>query len=761
MITIRIRSAAIIPVVCGFLTGAVFAQNYENLSPADYEAQSKVLREAQTKDIKRRVEEFEKQAANPNSEMNRAIAQAARLMAPLTSDTTVLMDSAVGASDPKPPILYVAPLYGAAADVSKGTMALESMLRFELRPRRPGPLALNIVPQVLTQYPYVRTAQENAHENRPPQDYLRDARAISADIFVYGRADVVKGNALFQLAFTDLHSSRTGAFTRSVPLDQVGVLVGTAAREVAKFAGLKDDAIMTLGAGGGIEALPTRKAVEIERELEGHDLATSDARGMLAAAGGGPWIAWRLMDTVGVDGAVEFSDEVIRRWPDDPRLLMAKGFVLGRLREPVLSIIFMSEFMRRQPDSLIGTAALCGRMDVAQDQRPGNITVILGQRGTLRQLDAMLQRYPFNWALRWNRGLVASRVAKRAGTLLVLDAGRKYPNATTVTEEMTRALVEPYKNLPETALADLREALKQRPDIPQLIVDLISCHRDLTDGQGDDAPENAIKWQYPLLAQINLLDPRNVEADMMVADQQAYSKESQQVRILRECAERNGRDPKVMLRVAKSLNLALYHKRNPENRDLSGETDQQQAERSKAMLGTPEAQLFAEALKPALEADLFIPPQLMTTAWDLAIADSGTYGWLWEMAYKYKNGHWKAAQETNRAGKWAESLDHARRVVHTMGDKEYETMQYCVVKALWKLKRLNESMWESQDGFARLPNRHTFHYLFAVVALELGDRLEEAYEHAKIAAKLDPKNTGIHETIAKLEDKLGKPRSGL
>ncbi len=55
------------------------------------------------------------------------------------------------------------------------------------------------------------------------------------------------------------------------------------------------------------------------------------------------------------------------------------------------------------------------------------------------------------------------------------------------------------------------------------------------------------------------------------------------------------------------------------------------------------------------------------------------------------------------------------------------------------------------------PDKATFHYMFAVVALEANTRLKEAYEHAVVAVPKDRNNTGLRETLQKLGKKLGRP----
>ena len=129
---------------------------------------------------------------------------------------------------------------------------------------------------------------------------------------------------------------------------------------------------------------------------------------------------------------------------------------------------------------------------------------------------------------------------------------------------------------------------------------------------------------------------------------------------------------------------------------------------------------------------------------------------LWGDVYNYKNTHWKGANAALKEGNWEECLKHAYRVRWLMSGDEMERVMYCVVKSQWKLGRLRRALSEAEIGISWFPNKHTFHYLFAVVALELNDRLEEAYERAKLAVELDPTNQGCKDTAEKIAKLLGK-----
>jgi tetratricopeptide (TPR) repeat protein len=185
--------------------------------------------------------------------------------------------------------------------------------------------------------------------------------------------------------------------------------------------------------------------------------------------------------------------------------------------------------------------------------------------------------------------------------------------------------------------------------------------------------------------------------------------------------------------------------------ELSDEREQ----KAQSLKNEPEVPLFLDALNTAIQGDAFLRYPPIGMAWELDKLDPRAAG-IWGKVYAYKNGHWKGANAALSAGNWPECLKHAKRVVFQMDGDEGERMRYCIVKSLWKMGQLREALDEAELGIRGYPEKHTFHYMFAVVALELGDRLEEALERAKLATELDPANQGIKDTIKKLEDLLAK-----
>jgi tetratricopeptide (TPR) repeat protein len=302
--------------------------------------------------------------------------------------------------------------------------------------------------------------------------------------------------------------------------------------------------------------------------------------------------------------------------------------------------------------------------------------------------------------------------------------------------------------LPQQALDDFNAAIAIRPDCPQLMLSLLYWHPHLTDGQGDDDPDKTIQWQMPLLARIEILDPENVDGDLYVAEAQSANTE-RMLKILKGAADRSHHDPKVMMRIARTLV-------DPLRKRMDWDYDLDKRERNKHLLvGAPEVPMFVDAIKTGLASDEWMYPAQENLAWLITAADPN-YGDFWPTVYNYNNRHWKAARDEQNAGHYEASIEHARRVMEVLSTGEAEILRYYIVRGLWKLKRYREAIYEAELGAYYFPDKPTFHYMFALVAWDMNERLEEAYERAKIAVELQPSNEGAQQIYKKLAKRLGK-----
>ncbi len=579
---------------------------------------------------------------------------------------------------------------------------------------------------------------------------------MGSDILVYGRADAPAGQISLQLAMVELSTSRTESFSKSVPSDQLPAALSEAASAILRFAKLTDAQIAEAGLNPPPSEWPSAAGLSAAVAVGDEPRGADAVRAALASGGAdSPWLHYQLLYSAAPDEGLELANEALKRWPEDPRLLGAKMDLLLRRNSWYAAALMGSECVRRQPDNIMAAAQFRLTMREAPSDENEPPAVGVAWQSLLRITDRLLAVYPDNWALRWDRAVCSGHVFERRNLLAAADLLNGAGDlAKLKREDIQKALAAKTKehgHLAERTLADLRQALERRPDCPQLIVSLLYWHGQLTDGKGEDAPDKALQWQYPLLARLNLLDPANIDGDLAVADAQIGAPESVQLKILRDLAKRRNNEPQVMGRIASNLVRSM---RKRMNWDMYSD---KQSENAKRLADAPEAEFFVEAIRAAVNADLYIYPGQTDILYHLAKANPAYADLHGTLIYPYMNRHYKAANEAQKKGDFQTCYDHASRVVDLQSGADMEPMLYCVVKSLWKLDRLDEAMAQAERGIRVLPKKHTFHYLFAVIALQQNKRLEEALEHAKIAAQLDPKNAGIHETVEKLAKKLGKP----
>lgn len=650
------------------------------------------------------------------------------------------------------PVVYMAPLYGSSGKPSPATSKIESMLRYQLRPSVTGPVGLNLVPNRAINMPYSRKIDAPVIASFKPDQHLEDARKVGADLLVYGRADRTQDTVVLQLVCFDTKTSRTEQFSKSLPATQLPDVLAEAANTVIRMAGLDDAAAATHGLKPVADALPTSTILETAIQTDKKTLDTTAARKLMAETGGKcPWFWDYLASTVGGDGGIDLINEALRAAPKDPRLLLAKANILSGAdpntapAAPLLALMALC----RQPDSLMAASNVGAYLG---DSKSPNLPVL----ETYQQFKTLAERYPAFWPLRWDLGRAGALVTLSRDYLAMAEYWQAHKGETKKPgkEEMARLEQQATRyNLADTAMADLRAASDSRPDCPGILIDLTYWHRILGEELGTLDPAKDLQWQSPLLARVNLLDSQNVEADLNVAWSLAGVDKARQMQILGDMIKRTKRDPAVMKRVADNILETL---RIECDLYKSADENQQQAAVSK-FAQSPEAAMFSDALLTALDNDVpGIWQGLQHMAWLLGHANPPVPD-VWTRFYAWKNGHYRQAQDSNADEKWEEALKHAQRCVGLMPDgDDVHRMRYIIVRSLWKLGRLREALYQAELGIYENPRRHTFHYMFAVIAVDLNDRFEEAYERAVIASELDPKNEAVKALVKKLKAKIDR-----
>ncbi|MBX7246030.1 MAG: hypothetical protein K1X53_11075 [Candidatus Sumerlaeaceae bacterium] len=701
--------------------------------------QEKVIAEAQKRDYENAMKDREARKKSPPPKLT--FTEAERY--PLADGAKFLMESTTVTLGSLPKVLFLAPLYSASPADPKPTTAtqiLQDLVRYQLTAATGDRLLVNLVPTSYMSLPYTDASGEMNYKGRKPEEYLRDATTMGADVLVYGRADEVGENVVIQLGLADLKTSRTDTFSMSQPSSKAGEVINAAVTKIAGFTGISqaDQAEAGLTSGS-----PSAEAYAMFKKLIA--VKPPDTTAALALAEGCPALYANVSYLVDDrNQALEIMNDAIRLHPRDYRLQYAKSRLLRALGSPHAAHLLLSDLARRYPASLIFADQMADSLYALSRYRPAAAQVAPAYRGALQFLETQANAMPGNWALHWDYGNELWAFAESGGYLGLEEAGsdidKNDPAAVRrFMEEYFRNVGNSTKEYLAKAIAQFKMAVAGRPDCARLLAELVRLQIR--------AGENDFTVQSPLLARIGLLDPKNVDADFAVAEAQFETNPAAALSVLRDVAKRTNNDPQVMYQVATTMIEPLRARMNWYNRGNQNPG---------ALTGLPEADFYYEAMTTALKADLVIYPAQIDMLSKVLQSRGEAKRWK-EIFEPYLKRSFKRASEAQTKGRWAESLKWADAVHDLFGGQDRERMGYCIVKSMWKLKRHREALERCEYEIMLAPDRHTFHYMFAVIALDLGDNLEEAYEHAKIAIPLDPTNQGIKETLKKLGEKLGKP----
>jgi tetratricopeptide (TPR) repeat protein len=625
---------------------------------------------------------------------------------------------------PRAPVVFLAPLYSLDDRPSSASDQIDYLLRCGLRAAPKDRLTLNLVPYDYMNEPYLREDGSGSVKNHKPEEYLRDASLLDADMLIYGRAGETGDNLSVQLAFFDLRTSKSSTWSSSVKSAEFPELIKGAARACAKACGLTDAQIDESGFDKNVPNAATwvfwkKPGDPTSEEFRAAINADPECIALREAA------IW-----AGLDDYLAFANSALKRWPDDIRLLCAKAAALRSHERAYVAYLMMSELARRYPDHLkiLHDLPRYCKSTFSWNQYQATVPP-QAYFVSVETLASLAKRFPKNWYVRWDYGFIADNLSYFA---------RGAETADKVSAECWQIKMR-YSGI---GLEELQTAANLRPDCPSLLRALLQLQFSSEDYNIDK--------QRTILEQIHKIDPSNVEAEMIVAFSHSvgWTSDRLYLPIVQEAAKRHAGDGRAMRRIARSLVEDI-------RRSVSFRVGTWEG-----LLGpNPESDLFIQCAEAAIKSG-YNPGDVVEhrlydayllrgeTAKGNEIVESGRY---WFLPYDVAR---RALEEKKD---YEKALKMARLALKAAVDpKDRESVRYIIVKSLWKLKRYDESLEQAGEGFAELPNRATFHYLFAVVALEKGDRLEEALTHAQMAADMDPANAGIKDTVEKLKAKLGK-----
>jgi tetratricopeptide (TPR) repeat protein len=422
---------------------------------------------------------------------------------------------------------------------------------------------------------------------------------------------------------------------------------------------------------------------------------------------------------------IEFANESLKRWPNDNRLMQVKRAILMNAGNPVAAALFTSELIRRHG---LSTALAEDLQEDIYALYQFDFPNTSATAHALRKgLEDYLRLRPRAWPMRRLYGLHLWNMAYFDPVSVAEDVSN--------TETIRLAQTRTY----ELALDQLTQASTGHTAPLVLLKDIMRLKIDM------GAPPESL---MPILARMQLLHPDNIDGDLMVAahmGKRAPAGDMAYLDIIKKAVERVGTSPQVMDKVTYAMAGPLSMTIQPHNSD-----------NYMRLKDRPDALYYGEAMEVALSDGRLVDPIQMKNFFYVIKANNG---WVpkWKIYNEYLDRNLKKLKEALDAGRWQEGLKISAAIGHLGGDNSKMFVDYARVKCLWKLKRYREALYYCEEFQNYHPDKHTFYYMFAVVAEEAGVRLEEAYEKAKIAIPLDPTNQGIKDVLARLGQRLGKP----
>lgn len=645
-------------------------------------------------------------------------------LVPLTREQAKWLDAAPDLSAASPPILFPAPLQALPNVTRRSNILIETFLYQALSLTGEPPQRLSLIAPRAVSLPYMRTRDRERYRVVPPDQFVSDASRIGADICVGGSAGEVGGILRAELTLIDLRTNRMATVRAERPRTEVAALIAELRRRIAEFAGVAPDQFTTSRMD---KMLPGPATYELLLANE-----TPDADALRAALAKEPHSYPLLEHAITVLSAAESEEAVLkvaREHPNDDRTLYLRFAQLRAAERHPAALIHYSEILRRRPAhahlvSLIGHEidfSMVNSLPFGHDEK---FIIAL-----TKLAEAQIARYPKHWHLQWSLGY-----------FLVYTAHRLSPEGP---QGLFVALFQPADERQagsrrEQGLRHVDAALQLRPDTARLNYLAADTRQAL---ERDFASEIE-----PLLNRIEEIDPEFLWHDITRARHYLNTDDARIVRAL-DRVRASEDDPDVVLAAMRLLErylLKTYH--DAAARDFV----------PKRAVGTPAAERFRALFEAAFrrkEMRLYSSNVNLYSRLHFAMGNHD-----WGVAWEYTTATYYEARAAHNSEDWALCYTRAREIVYlpTPADMRHN-LYYFVVKSLWKMKRYREAFDWCERAIRVYPDRHTFHYLFAVIARESGTRLHQAHEHALTALALDPTNESLLNIYRRLATTLKKP----
>lgn len=648
---------------------------------------------------------------------------------PLPKNTSLLAGSVAPVK--RAPVLFLAPLFGPEDKQTTCADVFDTILRFQLSASQPKALGINLVDLELMKVPYMRENGQWKLRDHKPDEFLRDARLLDADLFISGRVTQEADKLTVQLSTTDLRTSRTDTWSGTRIEAEFAELMAEATRACGRFCGLSDSDIRAHGMDKDVPG------TGIWQALVSPEVLTDDEVRALAKANPDCSFACKLAYEQTSDLAL--INAGLKKWPDDPRLLRDKAITLRNKTSTYPALLILSELLRRYPDSLSllleysCTLMLHYQFNEASAEPPP------AYEAALEVAKVLAQRYPRNWCARF-------ACANMAFSLSVYIRGS---NPADGVPAFRSRLPEPLQwrlnFLQSLAASETDEAIRLRGDCPYLL-----GYR-LSECVWDD--KFSADWQHEMIDRIHAVDPGNVDDECIVAHSHGagFRDDGLFVPVLEEAADFHANDPRALLKI--SDEIVRDFKRRVSSGGITWDDIYRKPD--------PAVDLFIKCTEAAMHAGLRVSDK---TAAVLQGIYRGRYGpekarELMEDPSRHPGLTATVAGIAYRTGDTTKCLELARKALPvTTNTAERSTLRYSIVKSLWRLERYDESLAESSLGIAEFPHDQTFYLSSAFVGLKKGDGLEQAYENAYKAVDISSTNPACNDTFEKLRAKLNKPQ---
>lgn len=623
------------------------------------------------------------------------------------------------------PVLFMAPFHGPDNKEAPSANLFENMFRTYIRATPRERLMVNLLPQANLYEVYRREDGNFSIRGKGRESYLAAAKSLGAEVVVLSTVSEAGSTPAVQMEMIDTRTSRTQTWSSSATSPapkNIADVLSASTRSVANFCGISEADYKRSGMQNGLPANVTWETLLNAKDQDDYLMAS-----VLQAD---PDCLYLYEYASPSDAPLRYIDRILKKHPDDIRLLRAKARFLTNMERKYPAYLIYAELVRRYPDCLLIVEDLEGIISQIYPHSSDAINAPEDWKAVIALLRQQTGRFPNNYMQHW---LLASCCDKLSWYV------RGGKTASHIPENIWRYRDE----LNREATESIQKAVELQPNSSSLMRAMLYIFK--TAGYTD--PD----WQKGIIERIHAVDPSNTHAEMYAANSHSIG----------------WGDPEVFLEFVDTA--IKNHQGDARSMNIIGYTIGTELTRLlnwKAM--TPE-QVYKE---PNPLSDRYLQCVEFAMNNDVQV-DKWMAGMFREM-YRQRYGdqkvtellesgkHWAltagAAQDAHDKGDWEKSLKLARLAEEKSRPYLKDGMvQYYVVKSLWKLGRHDEALSEARNGIARYPDQQTFYYMFAVVANEKGSPMEEAYERAYRAVDLSTTNTSANSTFEAIRKKLNKP----